>query len=801
MNRTAWKYAATLILACAVSVAAFAQTTVEDQMKYLHDRFEINFVYDAALDMKVPYSGPSLEGQNLERCLEFLFGGKDISWEIKKKYVVLNRQEYKARDYSVLDMEQTDTLSASRIVSHLDSRERVTQTGMVKLDARRFNSGYALLSSPDIIKTLQNLPGVSSGTELMSGLYVRGGTGNDNLFLLDGVPLYQITHLAGLFSSFNTDVVDDVLFYKSGYPARYGSRLSSVVDITTRDGDFEKYHGTFSIGLIDGRLQLEGPLWKGRTSFNVAMRRSWMDVVTIPVMAVVNRKKHDAKQDFRYYMQDFNVRLTHRFSEGNALSLNMYHSNDGLKFLIDQKSDGTDASSIEKNTFDTSLKWGNNSVSLNWKCDISDKFKTNVIGYYTMYNSVIGYNTSQIRKTGAGTASIVLDERNRSGINDIGLKAVFGYDPSASHRVSFGTEYVCHMFRPSRKAEYTESNPGQEPQKDLSDYSFHSAGHEASVFVEDEMKITGWLRANAGIRYALFGVSGKIWHGIEPRAALRFQCGGNVALKLSYSEMNQFCHQVATTYLDLPTSCWMPSTKNIRPMHSRQAAAGIYVRLPYHLKLDVEGFYKTMEHIREYGGINTLFPSLEQWESTFKEGKGLSYGVETEFAYETEKTLLSVCYTLSWSKRKFEDFWYGWFPDRNDNRHKVTVTATHKFNKRIEAYMSWNYHTGNRITVTSHQVLYGYSDYIPVGNSYGMNLYEMPNNLKLPDYHRLDLGVNFRKTTKRGNERVWNISFYNVYCRMNAVMAYIQADSEGKYKGYAKGMIPIIPSFSYSLKF
>ena len=185
--------------------------------------------------------------------------------------------------------ELADTLDASRISALREKTRNTTQTGLMHIESKQLTSGIAVFGTPDVIKKLQLLPGVAAGNELMSGLYVHGGDGNDNLFLLDGVPLYNISHFGGLFSSFNTDIIDNLDFYKSGFPARYGGRMSSVVDVETREGNMKEYHGSASLGLIDGRVQVEGPIVKEKTSFNVGLRRTWMDVVTIPAIWYANR--------------------------------------------------------------------------------------------------------------------------------------------------------------------------------------------------------------------------------------------------------------------------------------------------------------------------------------------------------------------------------------------------------------------------------------------------------------------------------------------------------------------------------
>lgn len=231
-------------------ILAAAQPTLRSGMEILHEIYGVNFIYDSSLALDVPYKGKPMneiasrndrsDRQSLETCLKTLFAGTGIDYEIMKSYIVLTKagSKKKPKDYTIFIEEQHDTLNESIITAYTDRRRNTTQTGLNKIDGKRFKRGYAVLGSPDLIKEIQNLPGVSGGTELLSGMYVHGGDGSDNLFLLDGVPLYQVSHLAGLFSAFNTEVIEELDFYKSGFPSRFGGKTSSVVDITTRPGDF-----------------------------------------------------------------------------------------------------------------------------------------------------------------------------------------------------------------------------------------------------------------------------------------------------------------------------------------------------------------------------------------------------------------------------------------------------------------------------------------------------------------------------------------------------------------------------------
>lgn len=737
-------------------------TTIREQMEIIHEHFGMNFIYDSSISVDVVSNHDcDPRKMSLEECLETVFGDTGLKWEIHGKYIILTRKAERRRpdNYTVLIEEQKDTLDEC-VISALTARDRnTTQTGFRKIGKKSFDPGFSLLSSPDVIKTLQQLPGASGGTELLSGLYVRGGDGADNLYLMDGVPIYQANHLLGLFSSFNTDMIESVDFYKSGFPSRYGGRLSSVVDVRTREGDFNDYHGLVSIGLLDGRLQFEGPIIKEKTSFNIGLRRSWMDVITEPVSMIIN-KIHNDNFRLKYAFRDFNANVTHRFSDVSRLSFNLYGGWDDVKY----------------NKAALDLDWGNLIGSLDWNYRISDIHELETKAYFSRYDADFS----------AGSTL----GKNSSETSDLGLKADFSLRPSDRHHIRYGASFQHHIYSPryvTGKTEVSDKRQTMEP----------------SVYIEDEIIVTEGITTNLGLRYSAIVTKGKTYHSVQPRAALRLRLHDNASMKLSYSEMGQNDHQIASNYLQLPTSFWMPSTEKIVPSHSRQAAGGLYFRLPHNMRVNVEGYFKTMDNLLEFRGKWGIYPPIHLWEESMVSGKGRSWGVETEVSWSDEKTSLTAFYTLSWSQRLFEDFYPDWYRDRNDNRHKITLMATRKIGRRCEMHAGWNYHSGSLITAESQALA---PDDI---GAWPETFFSKPNNLKLPDYHRLDIGFNFRKTTKRGNESIWNLSIYNVYCHMNPILAYLGEDYEFtednlygfRFTGEAFGIIPVLPSFSYTLKF
>ena len=825
MKRTLLKYTVILTVTSILALPALyakrsqndASRTLRSEMEVLHHIYDVNFVYDSSIALDVPYKGKPMNdisrSGSLETCLEALFKGTGIDYEIMRKYIVLTKagSKKKPKDYTIFIEEQHDTLNASRITALVDTPVNSTQTGLERIDGSKISRGFALMSSPDLIKTLQTVPGVAGGTEMLSGLYVHGGTGSDNLYLMDGVPLYSVAHLAGLFSSFNSDVIEQVDFYKSGFPARYGGRMSSVVDVTVRDGDFDDYKGSFSVGLIEGRFQLEGPLVKGKTSFNVGMRRSWIDVLAVPGFAIYNAvrdKETTSEMNMAYAMTDFNAKFTHRFSKDNTLSLSLFAGQDVLKSRMSSNKDEWEKKGSEELN-DIGLRWGNLMASLSWKNRLSEAFRYTINAYHVTSLSRISledywkylYDDGSVRET-------VDYDRYSTPVYDTGVKTDFCWIPSDVHNIRFGNEIVWHVFTPYRYSEKNYSHSGYETVSEESREEFRYQGAESSLYLEDEMILTDWLSGNLGLRYVMFMTPGRTYHRLEPRAALRLRLGGIGSLKLSYSDMNQFNHRLkASTPLDLPTSLWMPSTSMIAPMHSRQYSAGTYFNLPYGIKLDLEGWYKSMDGIREYVGLSTLYPPIEAWEEMYAEGKGRAYGLDAQVEWSDDNTWLSLGYTLSWSERFFDGIHDEWFYDMFDNRHKINVSATRRIGKKTEVYAGWTFRSGNRMTLPS-QIL-PLPDEFPAGNiDYDyVEIYTAPNNVVLPPYHRLDIGFNFHKTTKRGNESIWNLSVYNAYCHMNAINGWVKEiyeDNTADVIGYVSemsGWFPVIPTFSYTLKF
>lgn len=708
--------------------------------------------------------------------------------------------------FRVYAQEKVDTLSAAIVRTDKEKLAARSQTSMQKLDTVKIRRGFAVLGSPDLIKTLQMFPGVSSGTELSSGLYVRGGDGSDNLFLLDGVPLYQVSHVIGLFSSFNTDVTEDVDFYKGGFPARYGGRLSSVVDVGVKTGSFTKWKGSASLGLIDGRIQLEGPIVKNKTSINIGVRRTWLDLIKSLAMGVVRLRGNsenieDVMSYTHYDFGDVNLKLTHLLGETGKLSFSAYYGHDVLSAKGNMNSE-TDSDS--ESHLATRLKWGNILSSFRFeKFWPQNGWSTDTKLYYTNYTSDIRMDT-YVKKISTSDdepsqkTEINLNECDLSRIHDVGLSSDWLFDRVDGHHIRVGIGAVGHMYDPYRKLDMELKMNNMKYDELHNANSVEYLGAEVGLYIEDEINLVDHLVANFGLRESAYFVKSSFYNSLEPRLALKYDVNKKFTLKTSYARMSQFSHLVSACYMDLPSNLWMPSTSKIKPMSSGQFVLGATFHPSGEWMVDVEAFYKKMNHLYEYNGTNTFLPSLDRWELDYLEGQGRAYGAELSVEYSAQKFSGALYYTLSRSERLFPSYYYTWFPDRNDNRHKLTLNASYRFSRSFEVYACWTYHTGNRFTAAS-SVTWNTSE---EDGSYESPtyIYSMPNNYHLPDYHRLDVGLNWHKRMANGKSRTLNVSVYNAYNRLNAFFGSVDVAAD-KIVGIAYGIVPIIPSVSYMWRF
>lgn len=735
------------------------------------------------------------------------------------------------------------------VTADLNSPVTGTQMGKRSLSQQDIKTEFSLLSSPDVVKALQRLSGVQEGIEVASGLYVHGGNNDENLFLIDGTPLYQINHSMGLFSSFNADVVKNVDFYKSGFPARYGGRLSSVVDVRTNDGNWERLHGSYRIGLLDGGFQLDGPIklksekqreQKGEkrgvdfgTSFNIGLRRSWLDLLSRPAFAIANHFNDEEDITLAYDFYDLNAKLTHIFNRRSQMNLSIYNGQDALTTKDDWREawQGDDYSKLSyHDVYKNRFRWGNLNAALNWRYQFSPKLLANFTAVYT-HNRASLLTTDNERSfdnLGNVIDRIYLEHRYRSTISDLGYRSEFDYRPSPRHHIRFGHDYTYHQFRPQTRSQVHLWGVQEEADSLTRSSRNHHAAHELTLYGEDQLTLSDRWSLNAGLNLSLFGISSKAFVGVDPRLAVKYQLREDLSAKASYTMMTQYVHKISNSVLELPTDYWVPTTERLRPMHSQQWAAGVYwsPRLRSHasLTLSLEGYYKLTRNLLQYNSWGGLVPPAQSWDQLVSVGRGRFYGVELDAQYRTKRLQADLAYTLSWNERRFDDFYQDWYYDKFDNRHKLNLSLRYSFSKKTQMYAAWTYHTGNHMTLptqyvqmpalpgeVSPQPLLEGKDAFTGFSTHGEFIYERPNNITLPAYHRLDVGFNFRHTTKHGHERIWNLSVYNAYCHLNPLWVELEykelkenkVDLNGheSFSVKTRGYIPVIPSVSYTIKF
>lgn len=727
---------------------------------------------------------------------------------------------------TVLTIELTPTAALEEVVilGSSTSKQSVlnTQMGALEINQQTIRSTPTMFGEADIIKTLQLTPGVSSGTEGTAGMYVRGGNVDENLFLIDGNPVYQINHIGGIFSAFNSEAVSGMDFFKSGFPSRYGGRLSSVVDVHTKEGNMKEYHGSATLGLISGNLNLEGPIIKDRTSFNIALRRTWLDVLSAPAVAIANgiTKKDGSRLRARYAFHDLNLKVNHIFNDRSRMYFSLYNGNDVLKGGSTDFPDESYEGNFNYDT-DLSLRWGNIMATAGWTYVFNNRLFGKVSGVFTRYHSKLRSTIHNVEGNEGDDDyyDSFSENTTNTGIMDVGLRTSFDYLPASSHHIRFGGDYLVHRFQPEYNRSVAYDKSGSMPTEIGGEYANDLLwGHEAGVFAEDDWSLSKAVRVNAGLRFSLFNVQGKTYMGLEPRVSLRWLLDDNLSFKTSYSRMNQYVHLISNSFISLPTDAWMPVTRKLKPLVSDQVSAGFYYNLNKEYNFSVEGYYKTLDNLLEYRDGHTFTPSFLNWEEKLTAGEGRSYGAEFMVRKETGRTTGWIGYGLSWSDRQFDELNKGErFPARFDNRHKLNIVVMHKISPKVEISAAWSYASGNHVTLSLENYEEygnpGRNDYVggyPYDGTYGtIDYFEGRNNYQLPAYHRLDLGIKIYRPKKKGRMGIWTISIYNVYSRMNPFMIYKKdkrvSDPNGGYKFVpvfkTVGIMPIIPSISYTYKF
>ena len=712
--------------------------------------------------------------------------------------------EYDAR-LSKITMLETVTIKGEKT-----NTEQV-QMSSIKLSTREIQQVPMLFGEKDVFKTLLLLPGVQSASEGTSGIYVRGGGPDQNLIILDEATIYNASHLLGFFSVFNGDAIKSVELIKGGFPARFGGRLSSVIDINMKDGNKDSYHVEGGVGVISSNVMVEGPIIKDKASFMISGRATYLDLLMMPIMKIVGNGAMGG-----YYFYDLNGKLNFDLSKKDKLYLSAYFGRD--KFHVSQSDhyDGT----IDK--YRMGLAWQNATATARWNHLFTNKIFSNLSFVFSDYKM----NTYMKYKYYYGPDdpdNETFSSDFNSGIRDYTLKYDVSFHPNATHHLLAGAAVTYHEARPNAMTVKADTLTLQQVDK--------NRGLEYAVYVEDEINIRNKFRINPGVRLVAFSVPHKTWFSPEPRLSMSYNFLPNLALKASYAMMSQNMILLSTSTIGLPTDLWVPVTDNVRPQRSQQVALGLHYDLKKpQLSFSLEGYYKQMNHILAYKEGSSYFNSViqqlleegqsnnfeSQWTNNVTSGKGWCYGVEFLVRKEVGKFTGWIGYTLSWTKQQFDELNFGEpFFARYDRRHDVSIVLMYSPTKKINLSLSWVFATGNAVTlptsVYTAETLDDYlNNYLPPdefpSNYYGfVENYGKKNDFRMKPFHHLGIGVQFIKPHKKNNgQSIFEISIYNVYNHHNPFFYFTEQDyvnGQAQYTLKQISIFPIIPTFTYHFKF
>ena len=669
----------------------------------------------------------------------------------------------------------------------LDKNISSSNMSQERIEVESIKKIPAILGEVDVLKSAQLLPGIQSGGEGNSGLYVRGGGPDQNLILLDEAVVYNAAHLFGFFSVFNADAIKDINIIKGGMPAKYGGRLSSVLDISMKDGNNKKYQVDGGLGLLSSRLTVQGPVQKEKSSFIVSGRRTYVDVLSKPFI------KEDAPfSGSGYYFYDLTTKINYKISDRNRLYLSGYFGRDVFSF---NNSD---------NNIGINIPWGNATTSLRWNHLFNDKLFMNTSLIFSDYR--FEFNIAQQE----------FELKIFSGINDWNTKIDFLYQPNQRHTVRFGGNYTYHEFTPGN-ASGKAGEVTFEPDEIFKQYS-----NEGALYFSNDIEITDLLKVHAGIRYSSFQHSGYIsfrdyirneftgnddnYRHIEPRLTFRYKLNTSSSIKGAYTQNYQYIHLASTSSVSLPTDLWVPSSSVVKPKFSDQYAIGYFKNLSDNMyETSAEVYYKEMTNLIEYKeGVLPEDNTNSSSDDSFAFGDGDSYGIELLIRKNKGKTTGWIGYTLSKTTRYFDDVNDGEpFPAKYDRRHDLSITATHQLSKKWSLSSVFVYATGNAITLPTERYVIGENIYTE---------YTSRNGFRMDPYHRLDIGATYTTKKKKRFQSSWNFSIYNLYSRKNPYFIYFDLESpEGEDgsiqagnltpKAYQVSIFPILPSITWNFNF
>ncbi len=683
-----------------------------------------------------------------------------------------------------LDFHLTSGIALDEVTITATKEENIAkrnETGVVRLPMKEIKALPNLFGEVDIVKAYQLTPGVQSGGEAKSNLYVRGGSPDQNLILLDDVPLYYVAHFGGFFSVFNADAVNDVKLIKGGFPARYSSRLSSVLDIRMKEGNMQKLCVQGTVGLLSSKISVEAPIIKNKLSFIVSARKN-----LLPIFKMMGT-------GLSYNFYDLNAKLNYRLSTKDKLFFSYYMGDDILS--MNEKTDMSNHNST--------VKWGNTLLAFRWNHIYNNKLFSNLTfsNTYYRYKNIFEYNTDTDGISKSMNNSLL------TGINDLSLKVDFTYLINSKLNFKFGANSIYHTFIPNDK-HFSQS--GTDIVSINENYSSIANAIENAIYLENELKFNR-INTNFGFHYSSYHIGSSNYYSFEPRILINYILREDLSIKYSFSKMNQYVHLLTYSGTGTPSDYWMPTNENVKPENSIQNSLGIaktFFSNKY--EFSIETYHKTLNNLITFIPGESLLGNLDNWENVIEmNGKGLNYGIELFLQKKTGKTTGWVGATVAKAEREFVNVNNGkTYPFKYDRLLDLSIVVNHKLKENIVLSATWTYGTGYPITLAAeHYAINGEDIFV----------YTEKNSFRMRDYHRLDIAANFNKKTKWG-ERTWTVSIFNVYNHQNPYYYYYGRELKnqtsnntssghsftpgyGELKLYQKSLFSIFPSVSYSFKF
>ncbi len=658
-----------------------------------------------------------------------------------------------------------------------DANIQNSEMSVVKISTKEIRVLPVMFGEQDILKTLQLMPGIKSAGEGNSGFYVRGGSADQNLIVLDEAPVYNAAHLMGFFSVFNSDAVKDMKLYKGNAPAEYGGRLSSVLDVQMNEGNSKKLGVSGGIGLISSRLTIEAPIIKNKASFVISGRRTYADMFLIFA-------KNDAIKNSTLYFYDLNAKANVQLTKKDKLYLSGYFGRDIFGFN-------------DMMGFD----WGNQTGTMRWNHLFGNKLFLNSSLIYSKYDYKI--------KMGFGDMKMNIT----SGIEDYNWKEDFTYFANTKNTIKFGGNVIHHTFSPG-ELEFSDTL------FDVTELLAPKRALESSAYISHKFDISRFVKLTYGLRYSNFTVIGldsvysynddqqiidttafglneivQNYGNFEPRLTLNFILNNKNSIKLSYARNSQYLHLLSNSTSSTPMDLWIPSSKIIKPQLADQVALGYFKNFKDNTyETSIEIYYKDLKNQIDYrSGADIMFNEHVESELVF--GSGRAYGVELFIKKRTGKLTGWIGYTLARTERTFDEIDDGaWYPAKQDRTHDVSVVAMYNITKKLNISATWVYYTGNAVTFPSGKYeIEGVL--VPV--------YTSRNGYRMPNYHRMDLGITYTNKKKKRFESSWNLSAYNLYARKNAYSISFEPDENDPTKTNAVqlSLFRIIPSLTYNFNF